>query len=146
MTFFVDGRECSFEVSNAVEVLKPRPVTAVPHTPDFLLGILSVRGEMLPVIDLRSRLGAPEADDLPLARMLVVSVEDLKAGFIVDRMTGVEEIEKRAVRPPDKDKPEAGFPVEFIRGEIEQKGRHITLLNLKSLLEFTSSSDSTSKG
>ncbi len=138
MTFLVDGHECCFEVSEAVEVIKPRPVTTVPRTPDYLLGILSVRGEMVPIIDLGRRLGLPEAKvDRPLARVLVVSIDGDRIGVLVDRMTGVEEVEKRSVKPPEAGMSGDIFAVEFIKGVIELKGRSIMLLNTKNLAEFT---------
>jgi len=139
MTFLVDGRECAFEVADALEVIKPRLVTKVPRTPDYVLGILSVRGEMVPIIDLRRRLGAAPAEDVPLSRVLVLSQSDIRVGFLVDRMTGVEEAEKRSVMPPDWGGEARGFPVEFIKGLIVLKGRNITLLNITNLLDFAPS-------
>ncbi|MBE7413919.1 MAG: chemotaxis protein CheW [Deltaproteobacteria bacterium] len=57
ISFFLGADEYAFEVSEAVEVLRPRQATEVPWTPAYIQGILSVRGEMVPVLDLKMRLG-----------------------------------------------------------------------------------------
>src|SRR3990170_2848270 len=88
VSFFLGDVEYALEVTDAVEVLRPREVTEVPRTPEFIKGILSVRGEMVPVMDLKLRLGAGEAGQRS-GRILIASVEEIKAGFTVDRLAGV---------------------------------------------------------
>jgi len=137
VTFFLDETEFALEVTEAVEVLRPRAMTTVPRARDFVKGILSVRGEMVPVVDLKKRLTIGSFDGSAPGRVLVAAMDDVKAGFIVDRMAGVEEIPRKAIRPPDG----AGkrFPPGMLKGVINMAGREINLLNTDNLLDFETS-------
>jgi len=103
ISFRLGGQRFALEVSEAVEVLKPRPLTDVPLTPEFVRGILSVRGEMVPVIDLGMRLGIGESGNGDSGRILIASVDDAKAGFTVDRLIGVRDIPARMLREAKTD-------------------------------------------
>jgi len=133
--FFLDGGEYAFEVSDALEVLRPRSLTTVPRTPDFVMGIMSVRGEMVPVLDLRKRLRIGSCGELADSRVVVASVDEIKAGFVVDRLAGVEEVSKKLVRPPGKLTP--ALPDGFLKGVIKVKKRVVRLLDIENLLDFT---------
>lgn len=109
ISFFLETDEYAFEVSDAVEVLRPRQVTEVPWTPAYINGILSVRGEMVPVLDLKMRLGLGKVNGRPSARILVIAAEDLKAGLLVDRLSGVKEVPARSLEPPSESEPQAAF-------------------------------------
>ncbi|MBI5587271.1 MAG: purine-binding chemotaxis protein CheW [Deltaproteobacteria bacterium] len=129
VSFYLNGDEYAFEVTDAVEVLRSRQVTEVPRTPWFISGILSVRGEMVPVIDLKKRLGL--ATDGPAAgRILITAADDLKAGFTVDRLAGVKEVPVKSVEAPD----EKGS--RFLRGVIRAFEAPILLLNISLLTDM----------
>lgn len=134
LSFYLGGQEYAFEVADAVEVLRPRQVTEVPRTPAFIAGILSVRGEMVPVIDLKMRLGGSAVESKPSNRIIIVSVDDLKAGFLVDRLSGVKEVSAKAIDSliavPD-------LPVSFLKGVIEVNERKIILLDTAGLTDIS---------
>lgn len=132
ISFFTGPRECAFEVSDAVEVLRPRQITEVPRTPGYILGILSVRGEMITVIDLRMRFGMEPRDALPSSRILIVTVDDLKAGFLVDRLGGVKAVRAASVEEPG---PDLGVPGRFLKGVVQSAGNSVLLLNAGALIE-----------
>lgn len=115
ISFFLGVDEYAFEVSEAVEVLRPRQTTEVPWTPEYIKGILSVRGEMVPVLDLKMRLGLGNVNGRPSARILVVGAEDLKAGLLVDRLAGVREVPASFLEPPGESEPQAAFMKAVIR-------------------------------
>jgi purine-binding chemotaxis protein CheW len=130
VSFYLNGDEYAFEVTDAVEVLRPRQVTEVPRTPPFISGILSVRGEMVPVIDLKRRLGMDPGGD-SAGRILIASVDDIKAGFNVDRLAGVKEVPLSSVETPgDSD---SGF----LKGVIRGGSSTILLLNTHRLVDMT---------
>lgn len=130
ISFFLAADEYAFEVADAVEVLRPRQVTEVPRTPDWIKGILSVRGEMVPVVDLRMRLGLGASESRPSSRILVVAIEDLKAGLMVDRLSGVKEIPRSLVGPPEE-----GPDALFVKGIINTGERAIRLLDASALVD-----------
>ena len=132
ISFFTGPRECALEVSDAVEVLRPRQITEVPRTPEYIKGILSVRGEMVTVIDLRMRFGMEPAEALPSSRILVVTVDDLKAGFLVDRLVGVKAVRAASVQQAG---PDHGAPGRFLKGVFQSSGNSVLLLDAGALLE-----------
>lgn len=132
ISFFLDGLEYAFEVSSAVEVLRLKNLTEVPKTPAFVLGILSVRGEMVPVIDLKGRFGEG-LQAKKTGRVLVASFDDLKAGFIVERLSGVKEVPVSSIDADTSgfDEPCRGFLKGLIKGDSL-----IRLLDAGKLMEF----------
>lgn len=131
ISFFTGPRECAFEVSDAVEVLRARQITEVPRTPAYILGILSVRGEMVTVIDLRTRFGMERASSSS-SRILVVTVEDVKAGFLVDRLGCVKAVRAASVGAPADG---LGVPARFMKGVVRSSGLSVLLLDAKALIE-----------
>lgn len=130
ISFFLDDAEYAFEVAGEVEVLRPRKITEVPGTPDFVKGILPLRGEMLPVIDLKRRINAGSSRPMS-GRILVIPVDDLRAGFVVDRLSGVKEVSADSLTPDDGcDRPE------FLRGAVHVNGKAIRLLDAVKLIDF----------
>lgn len=129
VSFYLGEAEFAFELPDAVEVLRLKPLTEVPRTPDFINGILSVRGEMVPVMDLKKRLSIGQLEQERLsARILVVSVEELKVGFLVDRMGGVKEVPASSLE---------GSSEGFVKGVISHKGASIRLLDAPGLIDFS---------
>lgn len=129
ISFFLNGDEFAFEVGAAVEVIKPRPITEVPRVPDHILGLLSVRGEMVSIMDLKKRLnlGAEGGNGL-MARILVAGSEEERTGFLVDRIGGVKELRADSVEQAD------GLG-ELFKGVVAlSPDSRITLLDIEKLL------------
>ena len=131
ITFSIGPRDCAFEVSDAVEVLRPRPITEVPRTPGYIKGILSVRGEMITVIDLRARVGMTLCEGGAASRILIVTVDDIKAGFLVDRLGGVKSVKAASVEAPGAD---AGVAARFLKGVIASPEGGTLLLEAAALI------------
>ncbi len=130
VSFFLNGDEYAFEVAGAVEVIKPREVTEVPQVPEFIRGILSVRGEMIPIINLKARLGMNSSgNDYMMKRILIAGVEKCKAGFMVDGMGAIKEFSPAKLKRPKK---KDGF----LMGTVSSKGETINLLDIDRLLDI----------
>jgi len=130
VSFYLNTLEYAFEVTDAVEVLRPRAVTEVPRTPEFISGILSVRGDMVPVIDLKKRLGLVSDGPSATGRILITAIDDIKAGFTVDRLAGVKEVPVESlVSPGDSD---SGF----VKGVIHSGNDPILLLDISRLVDM----------
>jgi purine-binding chemotaxis protein CheW len=89
-------------VERVREIVRLRPITPVPRVPDAVRGVLSLRGEIVQVIDLRRRLGlAQPAADAPRRRIVVLNGEDGQmTGLLVDRVSEVLRLRDDALRPP----------------------------------------------
>jgi purine-binding chemotaxis protein CheW len=94
----VGEEEYVIDLRRIREILQPLPVTPVPHAPEFLAGVMNLRGEVIPVVDVRKRLGAPGTS--PRSKVLVVNVAGRLVGLIVDAVAEVVRIPRSASRPP----------------------------------------------
>lgn len=130
VSFSLNGDEYAFEVSGAFEVIRPREVTEVPRVPDFIKGILSVRGEMLPIMDLKARLGMNSSGNgYMVKRILIAGGEECKAGFMVDGIGDIKEF--RADRFKRVRRKEG-----FLTGTVTFKGETIRILDIDKLLKI----------
>ena len=97
--FRVGDEEYAIDLRRVREILQPLPITAVPRAPEFLDGMIDVRGEVIPVIDVRRRLGLP-ARTTPRHKVLVVNVAGRVLGLIVDAVIEVMRLPRTAIGPP----------------------------------------------
>ena len=87
------------QIATVESIIKLQPITQVPHTPGFVEGVTNLRGNVLPVIDLRKRFGfEPKTVDKD-SRIIVVNADKIKVGIIVDAVTEVLTISEQAVEP-----------------------------------------------
>ncbi len=124
LSFLLGGEQYVLPVDDVREVLKSRELTIVPNSPPHVLGVTSIRGTVLPVIDLGRRLGLPPAVRDEKARIIIISPDDEDAGIVVDRVTGVVRISPDAIRPAPETVEQGA---EFLKG-IARKGDRLYIL------------------
>lgn len=129
MLAVVLGREeYAIPVERVREVLSPREVTPVPHTPEYILGVCALRGAVLPIIDLKQRLGLAKTEIDEKTRVVVVGLDDEdRIGFLVDRVRGVLRFPAAQVRPVPETVEQGA---EFLAGIVRQEERLIILLDV----------------
>ncbi len=128
LSFLLGEEEYTVMVDAVKEVLKTRDLTPVPNSPDYVLGVMALRGPVLPVIDLCRRLGLPPGKRDEKSRIIVVSVNEEDAGIQVDRVTGVIRILPDAIRPT----PETiEHGAEFLRGIARKDDKLYILLDIE---------------
>jgi purine-binding chemotaxis protein CheW len=127
LSFRLGGEEYAVMVEDVREVLKVVQLTMVPNTPDYILGVTSLRGTMLPIIDLCKRFGlAPGAKD-EKSRIVVVSSFNEYVGLLVDRVTGVFRILPEEIKQAPENVEQGA---EFLRGIVRKGDRLYILLDL----------------
>lgn len=123
-------------VEKVQEILDMRPIARLPQAPPNLLGMIDVRGMGIPVIDLRSTLGLPEARDTENTRIIVLALAgrggELRLGLRADRVFEVTVLDEEALDPP----PAVGgaWSGRCIAGIGRRNGRFVTVLDLERLL------------
>lgn len=127
LSFLLSGEEYVLPVDDVREVLKSRELTIVPNSPPHVLGVTSIRGTVLPVIDLGRRLGLPPAARDEKARIIIISPDDEDVGIVVDRVTGVVRISPDAIRPAPETIEQGA---EFLKGIVRKDDRLYILLDL----------------
>ncbi len=118
------------------EIIRSAPITTVPNSPDFIEGIINLRGNIVPVIDLRKRLNIyREEMDYEKSWILILNVNDRVTGFIVDFVTKVLKIDENTVEPPP-DIVVAGLESQYIRGVCKLDENLLILLDFNRILRI----------
>lgn len=133
VTFKLGKEEYGIDVRKVTTIERMTNITRVPKTPDFVKGVMSLRGEVVPVINLRKRFNLPKIEETDEARIIIFKVEDVVLGMIVDMVTEVVTI------PSDSIEGISSFTNDHLANYIYGVGklgdRIVTLLNLQSLIE-----------
>jgi purine-binding chemotaxis protein CheW len=132
IVFSLVDEEYGVEVSQVRSIEKMQNITRVPRTPDFVKGVINLRGVVTPVIDLKTRfnLGAEEYTDS--TRIIIVAVEDMEVGLIVDAANDVIDIPVNSIEQPPA--VVGGIKASYLRGVAKLEDRLLIMLNLDKVL------------
>ena len=132
VTFSLCEELFGVEVDRTREILSLTPVTKVPQTPDYLLGVINLRGQVVPVVDMRLKLGLPAGEETEDTCIIVVEVlvdgEAITVGALADAVREVLDIRSDQIEPP----PRLGtrLNTEFINGMGKVDEQFMILLNI----------------
>ena len=93
LTFFLAGEEYGIEILKVHEIIGMMAITTVPRTPKFIRGVINLRGKVIPIVDLRLKFGMESRDQTAETCIIVVNVEGLKIGIVVDQVSEVLNID-----------------------------------------------------
>ena len=132
VAFKLRREEYGFNILNVKEIKGLTDITRVPFSSDFIKGVINLRGSVLPVIDLKKRLGLQDTEYTDDTRIVVVREDDLEVGMIVDAVTGVITLNGDHI---DAAKSVDNENSRFITGvgKVEEE-RLIILLNLEAII------------
>lgn len=130
--FRLADEEYGFDILRAREIITVCPITRLPEVPEFVIGLINLRGHVIPVIDLRKRLGLPVKDVDEQTRIIVVHVENRTVGIVVDAVTEVRRVSADQLEPPHTG--EAGTDHDYLIGIIQGNERLIILLRIEEIL------------
>lgn len=100
LAFSLGSEDYALDISVIREILKLREITEIPRVPDFLLGIISLRGNIIPIFDLKRRMGLGVTTVGADSRIIVCQDGDRFAGLLIDRITQVASIQDEKIEPP----------------------------------------------
>ncbi|MFC9707998.1 purine-binding chemotaxis protein CheW [Paenibacillus sp. JNUCC31] len=133
IVFKLGSEEYGIEVDKVQTIERMMPITRVPKTLSFVKGVINLRGVVIPVIDLRGRFSLPESEYTDQTRIVIVGVDDMQVGFIVDSANDVIDIKRDAIDTP----PEVvgGVKARYLRGVAKlEDSRLLIMLNLHEVL------------
>jgi len=148
LTFKLGNEEFGAHVSQVLNILEMTKITEVPKTPDYMKGVINLRGTVLPVIDTRTKFGLPETEYTSNTCIVVMDLDfngdTVHIGAIVDEVLSVIEIEEHQIEPP----PSLGnqYKSEFIYGMAKVDDNFVMLLDMQEVLsneEISEISDKT---
>jgi purine-binding chemotaxis protein CheW len=125
LAFMLGDEEYALKMEEAREIIRWRKPTKVPRAPEYILGIISLRGVILPVFDVKKRLGLGELNPSRHTRIIVVSEGGSLSGMVVDRITGVSAVPEKEIEsaPAVID----GNEAEYIEG-VGRAGERLLIL------------------
>ncbi len=132
---FIIGKEYfGVDILMVQEIIRAAPITAVPNSPEFVEGVINLRGSIIPVVELRKRLNLFMQDSKPEdSWILILNIEGRVTGFIVDSVTEVLKIDETTIEPPP-DIVVAGLESQYIRGVCKIDEKLLILLNFDHIL------------
>ena len=132
---FIIGKEYfGVDILMVLEIIRAAPITAIPNSPEFVEGVINLRGNIIPVIELRKRLNLFMQDSKPEdSWILILNIEGRVTGFIVDSVTEVLKIDENTIEPPP-DIVVAGLESQYIRGVCKIDEKLLILLDFDRIL------------
>ncbi len=132
IVFQLKDEEFGVPVKQVGSIERIQHITRVPSTPNFVKGVINLRGVVTPIIDLRTRFDLESKEHDESTRIIIVHFNDMEVGLIVDSANDVIDIPKQAIEPP----PEVVGTVEaeYIQGVAKLERRLLILLDLQKVL------------
>ena len=132
ISFEVGEEEYGLDILRVKEVIRIREITRLPNTPSFVKGIINLRGDVIPIVDLRDKFGLEHREYTSMTRVIVVDVEGRLVGMVVDAASQVVRIPADQIDPPP---PIAGgLSTEYIKGVGKLEERLVILLDIDRIL------------
>ena len=133
LAFVVSGEEYGVDIMMIKEIIRPVGITHVPRVPDYVKGIISLRGTVVPIFDMTKRLGLKVQESGKKSRIVVISLGTNLVGFLADSVTEVVKLKESGIEPPPPTLLEG--PAQYIRGVGHFKGRMIIVLDVEKVLK-----------
>jgi purine-binding chemotaxis protein CheW len=132
--FRIGGEEYAIDIMRIKEIIHPLKITKVPKAPPFIEGVVELRGQILPIVDLRKRFELPNLEVTRATKYIIVSLERRILGLVVDAVSEVLRVPRKDIKPP----PELGFAgggqASFFTGVCHLGERIIMILDLDQIL------------
>ncbi|MGH7736523.1 MAG: chemotaxis protein CheW [Candidatus Tyrphobacter sp.] len=141
-TFHVGAEEYGVDISQIQEIIRMVDITRVPRTPDFMEGVINLRGQLIPIVDVRARFGMERLAPTKHTRIIVTGVGTKRVGIVVDSASEVLRIPIESIEEP----PEmiAGVGADYLQGLGKVGDRLIILLDLTMVVSAPQSNEAES--
>ncbi len=138
--FRLGKEEFGIDILYIREIIRMPVITRVPNAPAYVLGIFNMRGKVVPVVDITQRLGVMRNDEITdETKVIVVQVNNVLVGFVVDAVSEVQRIARDIIVPPPALMENVN--TKYVEGLAKLEERLIILLDLPKLLDLESESE-----
>jgi len=135
VTFQLGEELYGIDIMDVKEIVRVQAIRAIPNAPVYVEGIFNLRSEIIPIINLHKRFHLKRAvtseEDELLSGFVIIDIDGMKLGVIIDRVSRVVTIEKEDVQPPPQML--TGIGAEYIRGVVRQDHGYLIILNIRDL-------------
>ena len=132
VSFHLAEETYGIEITKVREIILMGDITRIPHTPDFVKGLINLRSTVIPVVDLRIRFGLRETELTDDSRIMVVNVGAKTIGIVVDAVSEVLRVSNEQIAPPPATV--AGLGREYLTGLVRLEEQLLILLDIEKLL------------
>ncbi|MDR2602905.1 MAG: chemotaxis protein CheW [Spirochaetaceae bacterium] len=136
VTFQLGEELYGVDILDVKEIVRVQAVRAIPNAPSYVEGIFYLRNEIIPVVNLHKRFAiikpaVKDDDEDLLSGFIIIDIENMKIGVIIDRVSRVVTIEKTEIQAPPQML--TGIGSEYIQGVVRQDGGYLILLDIRNL-------------
>jgi purine-binding chemotaxis protein CheW len=132
VTFRLGNEEYAVDILKVQEINRMKEITRVPNTPLYVEGVINLRGKVIPVINLRSKFSLAERDNDTQSRIMIMDIQGITMGLVVDAVSEVLRIPGNIVEPTPP--MASNISTEFIKGIAKLEDRLIILLDMDMLV------------
>jgi purine-binding chemotaxis protein CheW len=131
--FRLDNEDYAIAITKIQEIILMKPITRIPQVPEFIEGLINLRGSVIPIVNLRKRFGLAARDVDDETRTIVVNIHDKTVGCIVDAVTQVMRINRDQIQPP----PLSVLSVshQYVAGLARLEDRLLIILDIERLFD-----------
>ncbi|MCL2214923.1 MAG: chemotaxis protein CheW [Treponema sp.] len=135
VTFQLGEELYGINIMDVKEIVRVQTIRPIPNAPSYVEGIFNLRSEIIPIINLHKRfhlrkLVTSEEDEL-LSGFVILDIDGMKLGIIIDRISRVVTVEKEDIQPPPQ--MFSGIGAEYIEGVVRQENGYLILLEIRDL-------------
>ncbi len=134
VTFYLADEEYGVDVRLVQEIIRVAEITQIPRAPEFIKGVINLRGRIIPVVDLKRKLNLGDVEHTRQARIVVVKIKDRLLGLLVDGASQVLKVPVSTIEPAPEEVVE--IDANYIRGVAKLEKRLIILVDLQKILAF----------
>ena len=133
--FTIGGEKYAIDIMKTKEIIKPIKVTPLPDVPEFIKGVINLRGMLIPVVSMRERFGISsdnEKTDSPDTRVIIIVLKKINVGIVVDSVEEIMRLPLKDVQPPPRIA--SGIDSEYIKGMCRIGEEALVLLDMGKIL------------
>lgn len=131
ITFGLGDEEFGIPIEEAREIIANYEIVNIPKAPEFVEGMISLRGEIIPIVEMRKRFEMPQREEGEETRVIVLEMKNLSVGIQVDKVHEVLKLAESDVGPPPK--LVAGLDAYYLKGVAERDGKLTIILNVEEI-------------
>jgi purine-binding chemotaxis protein CheW len=131
VTFKIEEEEFGVDILTVETIIRMTEITKIPNAPDFVEGVINLRGMIIPIVDFRKRFNMQPKDEGKDTRIIVTNVNGTQMGFIVDSVSEVIRLPVSSIEPPPPIV--SGIEADYIEGVGKLDDRMLILINIEKL-------------
>lgn len=133
LTFTIDNEEYAVDIMTVREIKGWTETTRLPNSPDYMRGVMNLRGLIIPIFDLRTRFKAVRTEASKSHVIIILAIGERNIGVLVDSVSDILTLSTGEIKPPPQI--EGGCEADYIEGLISLQDRMVVLLNVEHLFD-----------